>query len=232
MARINKEEKHAMNYPGGKGKFFQKLINLMPHHDVYIETHLGGGAIMRNKRPANRNVGIEIDPEVVRMWNNASQGIAVVQGDAIVYLKDYVFSGNELVYCDPPYLRETRKGRRVYKFEYSKEQHLELLDVINSLPCMVMISGYYSEIYMESLKGWHTHNFQAATRQGIATEYVWMNYTPPIELHDYSYLGDTFRERERIMKKSKRWVSKLKSMHVLERQALLHAINSLNAHSS
>ncbi|KHE92566.1 MAG: hypothetical protein SCABRO_01681, partial [Candidatus Scalindua brodae] len=40
----------SMNYPGGKGGVFQKLINLMPPHDVYIETHLGGGAVIRNKR--------------------------------------------------------------------------------------------------------------------------------------------------------------------------------------
>ncbi|ODS31873.1 MAG: D12 class N6 adenine-specific DNA methyltransferase, partial [Candidatus Scalindua rubra] len=24
----------------------------MPPHEVYIETHLGGGAVMRNKRPS------------------------------------------------------------------------------------------------------------------------------------------------------------------------------------
>ena len=51
-----------MNYPGGKGLLYQKFINLMPLHEVYIETHLGGGAIMRNKRPARRNIGIDIDP--------------------------------------------------------------------------------------------------------------------------------------------------------------------------
>ena len=31
-----------MNYPGGKGGVYQRLINLMPPHEVYIETHLGG----------------------------------------------------------------------------------------------------------------------------------------------------------------------------------------------
>lgn len=29
------------NYPGGKGAVYQRLINLMPLHDVYVETHLG-----------------------------------------------------------------------------------------------------------------------------------------------------------------------------------------------
>ena len=89
----------------------------MPPHEVYIETHLGGGAVMRNKRPSRRNFGIEIDPEVIQMLSADNQvgstrsrvGCELIHGDAITFLKDYRFTGKELVYCDPPYLRETRK---------------------------------------------------------------------------------------------------------------------------
>lgn len=218
-----------MNYPGGKGKVFQKLINLMPPHEVYIETHLGGGSIMRNKLPASRNIGIEIDPKVIEMWTNVNQSnIELIHTDAIAYIKNYQFTGKELVYCDPPYLRETRKKYYpLYKYEYTYEQHVELLQVIKSLPCMVMISGYKSTLYAESLEGWYTYSFQAACHHGVATEYIWMNYPPPVELHDYRYMGDTFRERERIKKKSDRWVRRLESMPVLERQALLSAIHTV-----
>ena len=51
-----------------------------------------------------------------------------------------------------------------------------------------------------------------------------MNYSMPVELHDYRHPGNNFRERERIKLKSRRWVAKLRSMPVLERQALLSAI--------
>ncbi|WPL11530.1 hypothetical protein Thiosp_01277 [Thiorhodovibrio litoralis] len=37
----------------------QPIIALMPPHDTYIETHLGGGAIMQRKPPALRNIAIE-----------------------------------------------------------------------------------------------------------------------------------------------------------------------------
>ena len=93
---------------------------------------------------------------------------------------------------------------------------------------MVMISGYESSLYEKSLKSWHIHSFQAATHHGIATEWIWMNYPAPVELHDYRYLGDNFRERERIKKRTKRWVARLKKMPVLERKAFLSAISSLN----
>ena len=92
---------------------------------------------------------------------------------------------------------------------------------------MVMISGYQSDLYCQALKKWQTTSFQAKTRQGVATEWVWFNYPPPVELHDYRYLGDTFRERERIKRKTNRWVDRLQSMPVLERQALLAAISNL-----
>jgi DNA adenine methylase len=218
-----------MKYLGGKGQTFQKLINLMPPHDVYIETHLGGGAVIRNKKPAKRNIGLEIDPKVIEMWSDEEKrGLLIIQADAVNYLKSYKFTNNELIYCDPPYLRETRRRKRkFYKFEYSFEQHVELLEVIKALPCMVMISGYESDLYKEMLKGWHIHTFQAKTSVGVATEWLWMNYPPPSQLHDYRFLGDNFRQRERLKKKKENWVSRLKSMPVLERQALLLAIESM-----
>ena len=57
-----------MRYPGGKGKTYQHIINLMPSHDVYIETHLGSGAVMRHKKPAKKNIGIDADASVLASW--------------------------------------------------------------------------------------------------------------------------------------------------------------------
>lgn len=219
-----------MHYPGGKGQFYQKFINLMPPHEVYIESHLGGGALLLKKRLAKKNIGIEIDPNVIKIWSTTDQkDLELIHGDAVEYLKSNHFTGKELVYCDPPYLRETRKKYYpLYKYEYTYEQHVELLEVIKSLPCMVMISGYESTLYKQYLKGWHTYCFQAFANHHMATEWIWMNYPiPPVELHDYRYLGDNFRERERIKLRSKYWLARLKKMPVLERNALFSDISSV-----
>jgi hypothetical protein len=38
---------------------YQNSIAMMPPHDTYIETHLGGGAVMRKKPPArHRGCGV------------------------------------------------------------------------------------------------------------------------------------------------------------------------------
>jgi site-specific DNA-adenine methylase len=218
-----------MSYPGGKGVVFHQLINLMPPHEVFIEAHLGGGAVIRNKRLADRNIGIDIDPEVITRWKGLNlENIELVNGDANDYLKSYRITGKEMIYCDPPYIRATRKmTRRLYKYEYTLKQHMELLEIIRSLSCMVMISGYESKLYKDVLKGWNTHTFIAGCQHGIAIEWVWMNYSPPLELHDYRYLGVNFRDREQIRNKLKRWIRRIKAMPVLERKALLSALESL-----
>jgi len=220
-----------MRYIGGKGRTFQQLINLMPPHDIYIETHLGVGSVIRNKKFCKRNIGIEIDPKVIGLWSEAErQGIEIIQTDAVDFLKSFKFTSKDMIYCDPPYLRETRRRKKkFYKFEYTVKQHIELLEIIKALPCMVMISGYESDLYKEMLKDWHVHTFQAKICVGVATEWLWMNYPPPSCLHDYSFLGDNFRQRERFKKIKENMVSRLEAMPVLERQALLAALEPMKA---
>jgi hypothetical protein len=91
-----------------------------------------------------------------------------------------------------------------------------------------MISGYRSELYEKALRNWNVHTFQTNIRNKVSTEWIWMNYETPIELHDYRYLGDNYRERYRIKEKVKRWTSRLESMPILEQQALMHALQILD----
>ena len=55
-----------MTYPGGKANAFTHVINQMPPHQIYIETHLGSGVVLANKKPAPiLNIGLDLDPEVI-----------------------------------------------------------------------------------------------------------------------------------------------------------------------
>lgn len=225
-----------MEYPGGKGNLYQKIINLIPSHRVYIETHLGGGSILRHKLPACQNIGIDIDRDVLNVLsgyplvkNGEDTRCYFVNADAATWLKGYDFQGDEFIYADPPYVMETRRQhRQLYRYEYTTRQHAELLDILTAIPCRVMISGYWSGLYAERLADWHTASFEVRTRGGSwATEYLWMNYPTPTRLHDYRYLGDDYRERERIKRKKSRWVNRLRRMNLLERRAILSAIDEV-----
>lgn len=147
--------------------------------------------------------------------------------DGISFLKSYSFTGSELVYCDPPYMMETRT-RSLYQFEMKDSEHAELLRVLKGLKCRVMLSGYWTKLYDLELTSWNVTRFEAMTRGGhTATEFLWFNFPAPVALHDYRYLGSNFRERERIKRKKLRWVKRLERMPLLERRCLLEAIASL-----
>lgn len=225
-----------MRYDGGKGQagVYQRIINQMPPHEIYIEGCLGGGAVLRAKRPAVWSIGIELDAEVLAGWRPYEiSGLSLVNADAVTWLAERasVLKPDTLVYLDPPYLMHTRRSERpIYRCEMTNRQHQELLEVALSLKCMVMISGYYSAMYADLLRGWRSISFEVMTRGGVpATEWLWMNFPEPAELHDYRYVGEGWRERERIKKKVSRWKNKLSKMPAVERQALLAALAELDA---
>ena len=84
----------------------QALIAMMPPHGVYIETHLGGGAIMKRKPAALRNIGMDLDAGALRAFL-CDYPVELVNGCCHEYLAGFAFDGSELVYSDPPYLHGT-----------------------------------------------------------------------------------------------------------------------------
>ncbi|MDP9649674.1 DNA adenine methylase [Paraburkholderia caledonica] len=215
-----------MRYPGGKGKCFQRLINLMPPHRVYIETHLGGGAVMRHKRAAQLSIGVDIDSRVIEHWRSEQPPLCkLVHADAASFLAGYDWCGDELVYADPPYVPSTRRRAKVYRHEYSVEDHARLLETLRALPCKVMLSGYDSDLYAQALPYWRKATFSAKTHADVREECVWMNFELPDCLHDDAHLGHTFRERQTIRRRHARMISRFGEMGPIERNALLRLLN-------
>lgn len=235
-----------MAYPGGKGGAYQKIINHIPPHDIFISLFMGHGSIIRNIRPARLSIGVDLCGDAVahvageiasstvingdraRLSTIArnDEGTCVVRADALKLLDRCTLPPNTFIYCDPPYVISSRKSKRhIYKHEMTDDQHVELLTMLKGLDCLVAVSGYWSDLYGELLHGWRYETFSAQTRSGKpATEYLWMNYPETVELHDYRYLGGDYRERERIKRRKKRWVKRLQSMEKLERQSIMWAI--------
>ena len=59
-----------MEYFGSKATsgLCQALIALMPPHSVYIESHLGGGALMKRKPTGVRSIGIDRDAQALEAF--------------------------------------------------------------------------------------------------------------------------------------------------------------------
>ncbi len=81
----------------------------MPPHDVYIEPFLGGGAIMKRKPPAIRNIGINLDLRALGGFDSDG-AVELRHGCALRFLEAFPFQGRELVCCDPPCLQATRRS--------------------------------------------------------------------------------------------------------------------------
>lgn len=227
-----------MEYPGGKNcsGTYQRIINHMPPHTRYIEMFAGSAAIMRYKKPAAQSIAIDVDAaaiDTLRRSMDIPADCELVNGYATSWIAEHesILDRHTLIYADPPYLMSTRRShRQLYLYEMSDDDHVSLLNLLLSVPCMVMISGYWSELYDQKLTGWRVDTWQQITRGGeMATEWLWMNFTEPLELHDYRYLGSDFRERERIKRKVSRWKNRLQTMAHKDRIAIMAAIDELRA---
>lgn len=217
-----------MRYPGGKNAegVVQWIINQMPPHERYIEIFAGSAAVLKTKKAARSSIALDCDADVVQQLAShfsAMPAVEVLHGDAISYLRNLRYGPETLIYLDPPYLMETRRTKvAIYRHEFATpEQHTRLLQVLKKLKCNVILSGYASSLYSAMLPGWRRVDKQVTLRYGIkAVESLWMNYPEPVELHDYRFLGDTFRERERLKRIKGNLKNQVLKMTVLERRAI------------
>ena len=206
---------------------WQALVALMPPHAVYIETHLGGGAVMKRKPGALRNIGIDLDARALGSFECAYP-VELVQADCHAWLSEFAFDGSELVYSDPPYLQSTRKSSRRYRHEYCDADHVALLGLLKGLPCAAMVSGYPSALYDDLLDGWRGVSLQVMNRAGAVTEKVWFNFEPD-RAHWASCAGRDFTHRQTVKRKAASWGRRYRAMPAAERVAVLAAIMAVEA---
>ncbi len=104
------------------------------------------------------------------------RGVVILNRDACEVMSAH--DGLEtLHYVDPPYVFETRSDlSKDYAVELSDSDHETLLDFLDGLAGMVMLSGYPHALYDERLKHWGR-----LTRKALAdgakerTEVLWLN---------------------------------------------------------
>lgn len=221
------------NYLGAKNGsgVYQRIVQLIPPHDTYIEPFLGTGAVLRHKAKAVRDIGVDLNAKCLSDFEHP--GVELFHTCAFQFLREFDYEGNGrvCVYLDPPYLPCTRTSKNKYDHELTEEDHIELLKLVQVLPAKVILSGYPSDLYDSVLvdgAGWWSDSFQAMSRGGVRTERLWCNFVPG-DIHYHTYAGKNFTDRQRIQRKAERWAAKIKKMPIAERQAVMAAlINALS----
>jgi site-specific DNA-cytosine methylase len=107
-------------------------------------------------------------------------------------------SPDTLFYCDPPYIKSSRKwAGRLYTHEFTDADHINLVNLLLGIKGKAMVSGYDHEIYHAlDAAGWSRREFdvtcssigrtrftgikgEGACKTHRRKEIVWMNYSPP-----------------------------------------------------
>lgn len=223
-----------MSYLGSKAASgaYQAIIANMPAHDIYIEAYLGTGVIFNRKPQVSQSIGIELDAVTLGDFQTDKE-IDLFNVDSVAFLDEFQFERPErtFIYADPPYLLETRTSRKRYRQDYTDEDHARMLAVylrLSALGVKIMLSGYPSKLYDDTLDGWRTHDFPVMTRGGVRTEKLWMNYEAD-SAHWATFAGENFTDRQRIKRKAQRWANNYRALDASERLAVLSAIMEVDA---
>lgn len=113
------------------------------------------------------------------LWQIALRlkAVQIESDDALSVMARYD-AERTLFYVDPPYLQSTRGAGvgKGYAHEMSLDDHSRLLDALNDVKGMVILSGYDNELYTRILPGWGRINRNARDLHGGAqTEVLWVS---------------------------------------------------------
>lgn len=108
-------------------------------------------------------------------------GVLIENRNAIQCMRDHD-TASTLHFVDPPYVHEIRvetAKNSAYRYEMTNEEHVELLNAVKQLLGAVIICGYDSKLYNDSLIGWKkvtrttaANGFSGSVQR---TECLWIN---------------------------------------------------------
>lgn len=118
-------------------------------------------------------------PDVVIQAAHRLRNANIESMDAVELLRIYneplqtqLFT--RVFYVDPPYVHETLLSSHGYG-EYDVD-HAALLDALRANNYYVLLSGYDSELYRDTLADWHMVTIEKRDHvQNLATECLWLN---------------------------------------------------------
>lgn len=122
-------------------------------------------------------------PDALRALIERVRGVVIENRPAVDVMLQHD-SPDTLHYVDPPYLPETRSSKsrkgggayHAYRHELTSDDHSALLDVLNGLSGMVVLSGYPSTLYDDALRGWERFERSALADGARArVEVLWLN---------------------------------------------------------
>ena len=108
--------------------------------------------------------------DFLELYQSRLRSVIIEKLDYQDILKRYDKPGT-LFYLDPPYLKATRNKKHAYLHDWTEADHVELIELLKSVDCSFILSGYDSELY--DLPWLEKFELAARTQKRSATEIVW-----------------------------------------------------------
>jgi len=128
-------------------------------------------------------------PEKIQQAAERLRGVQIENRPAVELIERFNHE-SVLIYCDPPYMLETRHGKQ-YRCEMNDAEHAELLEVLLKHRGAVAISGYDTKLYQDMLAGWRRYeNISYSQVCSGKQEVLWLNYELPGRQLTFEEFGD------------------------------------------
>lgn len=113
-------------------------------------------------------------PARIRLAAERLKNCQIENRPALEVIRGHCYPGT-LIYADPPYPHSTR-GTRLYPYEMTDDDHLELLEALDAHPGPVLLSGYGCRLYDDHLNHWNRITQETRAEGGrLREEILWLN---------------------------------------------------------
>lgn len=133
-------------------------------------------------------------PDHVADFTERLRGVVIENRDAWDVMQQHD-TPDTLHYVDPPYMHETRnmaRGNAAYEIEMTAADHDTLLDRLQQLEGMVVLSGYRTDLYDCAIPNWRRVDREAkADGARSRVESLWLNPIASKHGQQILSLGDT-----------------------------------------
>lgn len=134
----------------------------------------------RGGQPGDVNAwktSIDLLPKIAQRLKN----VFIFNKSAIGLIKAFNYP-KIILYCDPPYVPDSRVSPEAYEYEMSTDDHISLSEELNNFTGKVVLSGYPSTLYRRLYKNWRcikkkivNHSSQKSVKD-IKVECIWVNF--------------------------------------------------------
>lgn len=200
-----------MNYTGNKAipGILQTIVNNIPEHKYFYELFAGSAAIAK-EMPVDKTAIFlnDLNKKCFELWKLQAPTVkSSIDAINIIRLLKHA-NKHHFIFLDPPYRHNTRNNTKLYDFEMTDYDHLQLLKALQEIKCNCMIIHPDDEMYNAMLPSWYSLPVKIRYNNKTSYEKIYMNYSKPDALQTFKHIGKDCWDRQRIKRKAIRIQSK------------------------